>query len=518
MSKSSVFGFYINIKGWFSGILLLVFSLTPLSIVFGAPDYSITIDSVSVNQNNHVLIGWTLHTEIQDGYVEIHSQRSDGIYSPIGRVAVTQTHFIDNSANASLKPYSYYVVAYDNQNNVLGRSDVNAHQSIFLDIATIDECQRIITLSWSNYGVSTTVGQPVPLETPFEYNSIAVSFNGSKFIVNQETDKDTNQISIAAPQSGSYCIYVRSGASGSIVTSTSNVRCIDVIYPLQPEYVYLRKVSIENDQTLISIHGDLSVPSPKWVLEKFHPEENDFIALEYIDDEQILRDFQDLSSLSGLRSEKYRVLALDTCGHEIIYSQIAETIHLMVNNSSSYQNELSWNEYTGWPTGVRGYSIQRRLNSEIQFEEIAFLPKGINFFIDDISLLPVESTGEIAYRTVAAENPGNPFGFEETAFSNVAPANRDVDIFIPNAFRPDSEAAVNRVFRPMFSYFLPHRYSMMVFNRWGQMVFSTKNIETAWDGNHNGKMVPAGVYSYVIAFEDASGSHQERRGNLLLVR
>jgi len=43
---------------------------------------------------------------------------------------------------------------------------------------------------------------------------------------------------------------------------------------------------------------------------------------------------------------------------------------------------------------------------------------------------------------------------------------------------------------------------MLIFNRWGQLIFESKDINRGWDGKYKGKMVEFGVYTYKIETTD----------------
>ena len=52
---------------------------------------------------------------------------------------------------------------------------------------------------------------------------------------------------------------------------------------------------------------------------------------------------------------------------------------------------------------------------------------------------------------------------------------------------------------------------MMVFNRWGELLFSSKDKNEGWDGNYKGKPCPLDTYVWKIRYVDTSG----RAGNLI---
>ena len=60
--------------------------------------------------------------------------------------------------------------------------------------------------------------------------------------------------------------------------------------------------------------------------------------------------------------------------------------------------------------------------------------------------------------------------------------------------------------------------SFKVFNRWGQLVFSTTDIHEGWNGQLNGKPQPLGTYVYVIDAVSAGGKRFYKQGNVTLLR
>lgn len=77
----------------------------------------------------------------------------------------------------------------------------------------------------------------------------------------------------------------------------------------------------------------------------------------------------------------------------------------------------------------------------------------------------------------------------------------EVIFFVPNTFTPDGDIA-NQYFLPvMTSGFDESTYRMTIFNRWGERVFVTEDINVGWDGtNSQNQLCPDGVYTYKIEF------------------
>jgi len=75
--------------------------------------------------------------------------------------------------------------------------------------------------------------------------------------------------------------------------------------------------------------------------------------------------------------------------------------------------------------------------------------------------------------------------------------------FVPNAFTPDNDQ-LNQMFQPIFtSGFDPTDYHLMIFNRWGEIIFESYNTEIGWNGTLNSQnQVLDGVYIWKIVFGD----------------
>ncbi|MBL7906514.1 MAG: gliding motility-associated C-terminal domain-containing protein [Bacteroidales bacterium] len=66
-----------------------------------------------------------------------------------------------------------------------------------------------------------------------------------------------------------------------------------------------------------------------------------------------------------------------------------------------------------------------------------------------------------------------------------------------NTFTPNNDG-LNDVFRPVGTGILIRQFSMVIYNRWGQLIFETTNPAEGWDGEH----APAGGYGWVISCSD----------------
>jgi gliding motility-associated-like protein len=88
-----------------------------------------------------------------------------------------------------------------------------------------------------------------------------------------------------------------------------------------------------------------------------------------------------------------------------------------------------------------------------------------------------------------------------------------------NAFIPGGSFAE---FKPIF-YFSESiaDYEMLIFDRYGNKVYTTNNPEKGWNGNkmnQSNQPMPNGVYSYYVRIKSGNGSEQILKGSLTLIR
>jgi len=93
-------------------------------------------------------------------------------------------------------------------------------------------------------------------------------------------------------------------------------------------------------------------------------------------------------------------------------------------------------------------------------------------------------------------------------------------LWLPNAFTPDNNNQ-NDIFRPVTERNTLEPYQLLVFDRWGQLIFKTTNPSEGWDGKYNGKPCQPGNYSYFLQYRDGKIEGSEtvtRRGMVSLIR
>jgi gliding motility-associated-like protein len=120
-------------------------------------------------------------------------------------------------------------------------------------------------------------------------------------------------------------------------------------------------------------------------------------------------------------------------------------------------------------------------------------------------------TNTITYQVSATDV----FGCYGTAAVKVTIASTLPDIFVPNAFTPEKSS--NNLFRPVCMGIASLEY-FRVYNRWGQLLYSTSQTGQGWDGRVRGKLQASDAYLWMLKGTDYTGKAIIKKGTMMLIR
>jgi gliding motility-associated-like protein len=103
-------------------------------------------------------------------------------------------------------------------------------------------------------------------------------------------------------------------------------------------------------------------------------------------------------------------------------------------------------------------------------------------------------------------------GCVDTIVKEVRPP---LEIWIPTAFTPNGDG-INDTWD--INGIGIRKFEVTVFNRWGDMVFKSENIDTRWDGTNDGKKLPTDVYVYKLKVTGYNRYSRQKNGTVTIVR
>ncbi len=93
----------------------------------------------------------------------------------------------------------------------------------------------------------------------------------------------------------------------------------------------------------------------------------------------------------------------------------------------------------------------------------------------------------------------------------------DFTFYCPNAFTPNNDG-VNDFFSPKGLGISESTYELLIYTRWGEEIFKSKDLNLGWDGTVNAVACPEGVYAWQSRFKDIEGKSYVYKGNVTLLR
>lgn len=87
------------------------------------------------------------------------------------------------------------------------------------------------------------------------------------------------------------------------------------------------------------------------------------------------------------------------------------------------------------------------------------------------------------------------------------------DVYVPSAFTPNNDGRNDTWYiKPLDAF---SKFEVSVYNRYGQLVFHTKDINKGWDGTFKGELQGSGTYVYIISLDDGK---RMLKGTFILIR
>lgn len=471
------------------------------------------IKNVSVDtSNNQATISWHKGYPLDTrAYIILKFIGSSWI--PIDTVyGIDNTSYTYATSIAGNESECYGVAAFDScwygipltpNTSAMGIS----HCSIYLE-ATHDVCNKTIDLTWNPY---TTWSSGI------NSYQIYYSINQGIPILLSTTSSTSIQLSNVSSDS-TYCFVIKAISGDLNDTANSNKECIVTTYPFISDTNYIQTTTVVNQQ-----QTQLRIFTPSYNTIKGYNIERStngttYQYIGYIPNISSPIVYNDYSVNTELTTYYYKALAIDSCQNITNKkSNYARTILLNSNiTSGNYEVELNWNTYKAWNGNVKEYNVYRILGNNPAVL-IGTVTSTDSTFKDDISSFYASSDdGQFCYSIQAVENT-NQFGFFETSESNISCVSPSQLIYVPNAFTPNRDG-INDVFQPVIGFANYNTYSLQIFNRLGQLIFETNNINNPWDGTHKGKVIQNDILLYTIKIENAQGKPISKSGTIAIMR
>ncbi len=514
-------GTYIKIKYIICYVLILVNIPTKaLNQIITIPE----IVSVDINQTTQkAVIKWDIDISADiDGFIikrQIFNQTGvvDGTFNTIAVIDNKNIREYEDISTffGEAKPYEnseYYRVTsfkyidgakkYSNMSKIMS--------SIFLFPVEFDVCSAQNTLKWNS-----AIGWEGASKIPYNIYNISQTQNKAILI---GTTNDTTFIHKGLSSKTQYQYYIQINTDKQ--QAKSNDYIINSNLPENPKYLNADYASIVSENNIeVSFTVDDNKDSKTYILTRSLSKTANFENIRFFKSPISKIKYIDTVN-STITSYYYKLISLNICDNVSNNSNLAHNIILdvKIDDLNKKINNLNWTAYTTWNGALEKYNIYRSFDNN----EFEFVQSTTDLsFSDDISKYTKSefegkpAIGQFCYYVKAIEDDTNPYDIKGVSKSNIACITQEPIFYVANVFSPNSNIEQNREFKPKLTFVSD--YQMIIYNKWGEKIFETKNLSDGWNGKIKGKLVQKGVYVYYISFKNASNSIIKKYGQISLI-
>ena len=214
----------------------------------------------------------------------------------------------------------------------------------------------------------------------------------------------------------------------------------------------------------------------------------------------------DSSAEINSKSYCYRISFDDVCGNRSELSDSICPVLLKAKLLDDGSIDFSWTSMKGWKDGIWRYELIRK--SELQADETKYAGEEPEYRQEGQD----KTAKTLRFLVKSMPRLSNTY---QPSFSNEVIVVQESRLRCPDAFTPNQDFS-NDEFK-CYSSFLKE-YKLLIYNSWGNVVFSTDKSDEGWDGKIDGQQAPPGNYGYRLWATDESGKRLERSGLIALLR
>jgi len=431
----------------------------------------------------------------------------NNVWIPIDTVSDATTDIENTFSNANYFPESYVVSALappDKESPLTEK-----HTTIFLTLQ-FDSCLAKLNLSWTPY---------IGWADSLEYYNIFRNTDGGSFSIIDSLLPELNSFTDTTIEAyANYCYFIQANHKNGL-TSTSNKVCKYTEMPRIPGFINADYATINSENDEISLSFTIDPASEIYhykLLRTDNPNGIYDTIADFADHRSGKLTYTDIPE-DMLSPFYYKLAAINPCNRIITMSNIASTMVLTVINEDAL-NYLAWTPNIGWEGGVKNYEVYRKTAGSSS-EFIDTVSANDTSYTDNVklnNLIYTVDDAEFCYYINAVEGESNPYGIRGNSTTAINCVVLQSKIFIPNAFTPNGDGK-NDAWFPKLS-FTPATYHLIIKNRWGNIIFESKDQYESWDGSYmGGAKVEEGTYIYFLRVTTGTGETILRNGVINII-
>ncbi len=202
---------------------------------------------------------------------------------------------------------------------------------------------------------------------------------------------------------------------------------------------------------------------------------------------------------------EYQISAVNSCG-TTIFSDIHTSILLTGIQDENLNSNLVFTDYLGWQNGVLIYNL---------FLEDNLNPLTLSQTNVNSNTTIVSTHDPKQYKKCFRVNAKEDDGEQTESWSNEVCFYFLPTIYVPNAFTPNNDN-LNDGFG--VKGIAINEFSIEIFNRWGEKLYQSDNIDEKWVPTYMGNDVQEGIYLYLINYSDYNNNNYRKAGTITLLK
>ncbi|MEM9328948.1 MAG: gliding motility-associated C-terminal domain-containing protein, partial [Bacteroidota bacterium] len=205
-------------------------------------------------------------------------------------------------------------------------------------------------------------------------------------------------------------------------------------------------------------------------------------------------------NVSPFREYIYRIGFSDTCGNVVPPAEIL-TSFVQSRETRINQQLVTWKAAENQLAS--NFLQQVVVVGAGQEKTISNPDNPVEVFLEE----PLGPRQEILLRTIYADGT--------IIESNRVPVDYEYRAYLPDAFTPNGDFLNDEL---RLIGLTNEAINWKIYNRWGEVVFTSQSAEVGWDGTYRGSRAPGGVYFYDLTFLNSENETIRQTGSFVLIR
>ncbi len=287
------------------------------------------------------------------------------------------------------------------------------------------------------------------------------------------------------------------------LTYTYRYSCVNSISEDVPEAINELIAHVEGDEVVL-----MWDPAQNFVPLYYHIESggspDDLSAFDTVlNDNNAVFSYQ--TGISPVPESCYRIHYIDACNNQTVLNDagISCSIYLQGLKNNASETVLEWTPFIGFNSPIESYELIW-FNGDGEVFKTENMKDALSF----IDTNPPEELQDLGYQVCAQSIEG------KRACSNIFSLKQKNRLYFPNAIDLTKNDG-NNIFKPIGLFV--NTYRLIIYDRLGNILFLTEDINTGWDGNYENNPVEPGTYIYSAEYTDLNGKNFTKKGTITVI-